>query len=162
MKNAIALIVLLATGFISQAQLIQGEIKINEQAKAEITLKSNRIVNLYAAFREKKHQINFVFTGIDIPQNADKKEVVQFVFNTIVKREGKILGNIKRSPIPFFPGDMLMPVETFDFISILSNLQTNGSDKVSEIPKGNYEIILEAKPLGVKGEIQSARIFIKI
>ena len=162
MKNAIALIVLLATGFISQAQLIQGEIKINEQAKAEITLKSNRIVNLYAAFREKKHQINFVFTGIDIPQNADKKEVVQFVFNTIVKREGKVLGNIKRSPIPFFPGDMLMPVETFDFISILSNLQTNGSDKVSEIPKGNYEIILEAKPLGVKGEIQSARIFIKI
>ena len=162
MKNAITLIVLLATCFISQAQLIQGEIKINEQAKAEITLKSNRIVNLYAAFREKKHQINFVFTGIDIPQNADKKEVVQFVFNTIVKREGKVLGNIKRSPIPFFPGDMLMPVETFDFISILSNLQTNGSDKVSEIPKGNYEIILEAKPLGVKGEIQSARIFIKI
>lgn len=162
MKNAITLIVLLATGFISQAQLVQGEVKINEQAKAEITLKSNRIVNLYADFREKKHQINFVFTGIDIPLNADKKEVVQFVFNTTVKREGKVLGNIKRSPMPFFPGDMLMPVETFDFISILSNLQTNGNDKVSEIPKGNYEIILEAKPLGVKGEIQSARIFIKI
>lgn len=162
MKNTFTLLILVATSFFVQAQLVQGELKINESSKSEITLKSNRIVNLYADFREKKHQIHFVFTGIDIPQNADKKEVVQFVFNTIVKREGKVLGNIKRSPIPFFPGDMLMPVETFDFISILSNLQTNSNGNISEIPKGNYEIILEAKPLGVKGEIQSARIFIKI
>ena len=36
-----------------------------------------------------------------------------------------------------------MPVETFDFISILSNIQTNTNDRISEIPKGNYEIILE-------------------
>ena len=146
----------------SQAQLVQGEIKINEQSKAEITLKSNKIVNLYADFREKKYQINFVFTGVDIPQNSEKQDVVQFVFNTIVKRDGKVLGNIKRTPIPFFPGDMLMPVETFDFISILSNLQTNGNDKVSELPKGNYEVILEAKPLGVKGDIVPARFFLKL
>lgn len=162
MKNTFTLIILIATSFLSQAQLVKGEVKINEQSKAEIALKSNKIVNLYADFREKKHQINFVFTSIDIPLNTNKKAVVQFVFNTIVKRDGKVLGNSKRIPMPFFPGDMLMPVETFDFISILSNIQTNANDTVSEIPNGNYEIILEAKPIGVKGEIQSARILIKI
>ena len=156
------LIALLFLGWQTQAQLIQGELKINEQSKLEISQKSNKIVNLYANFREKKYQINFVFTGIDLPLNSDKKEVVQFVFNTVVKKDGKVLGNIKRNPIPFFPGNMFMPVETFDFISILANIQTNTNDRISEIPKGNYEIILEAKPLGVKGEIKSARIFIKI
>lgn len=162
MKNTFTLIILIATSFFSQAQHVQGEVKINEQSKAEINLKSSKIVNLYADFREKKHQINFIFTGVDIPQNSDKKEVVEFIFTTIVKRDGKVVGNIKRSPMPFFPGDMFIPVETFDFISILSNIQTNSDDTISEIPNGNYEIILEAKPLGVKGEIQSARILIKI
>jgi hypothetical protein len=162
MKKIILTLILFGFTSLSFAQLIQGEIKINDQSKAEITLKSNKIVNLYADFREKKYPIHFVFTGIDIPQNSDKQEVVQFVFNTTVKKDGKVLGTIKRSPIPFFPGDMFMPVETFDFISILSNIQTNSNGSISEIPKGNYEIILEAKPLGAKGEIQSARIFIKI
>ena len=55
-----------------------------------------------------------------------------------------------------------MPVETFDFISILSNIQTNTNDRISEIPKGNYEIILEAKPIGVKGNISSAKFFLKL
>lgn len=146
----------------SQAQLVQGELKINEIAKAEIKLKSNKIVNLYADFREGKNAIQFSFTGIDIPVNDDKKEVVQFVFSTTIIKDGKKMGSMKRAPIPFFPGDMLMPVETFDFISILSNLQTNAHDKVSEIPSGSYEIIIEAKPLGAKGEIKPARFFIKI
>jgi hypothetical protein len=149
-------------GIKAQAQHIQGEIKINEQSKTEISIKSTKIVNLYADFREKKHKINFVFTGIDLPTNDEKQEVVQFVFNTIVKRDGKILGNSKRSPIPFFPGDMFMPVETFDFISILSNIQTNSNEKVSEIPSGTYEIILEAKSLGIKGDIAPARFYLKI
>jgi len=162
MKNTIIVLLFTVTSFFSHAQLVQGELQINEQSKVEITLRSNKIVNLYADFREKKYQINFVFTGIDIPQNSEKREVVQFVFNTTVKKDGKVLGSLKRSPIPFFPGDMLMPVETFDFISILSNIQTNSNETISEIPKGNYEVILEAKPLGVKGEIQSARLFIKM
>jgi len=161
MKNTI-LILLVMFGIKAQAQHIQGEIKINEQSKTEISIKSTKIVNLYADFREKKHKINFVFTGIDLPTNDEKQEVVQFVFNTIVKRDGKILGNSKRSPIPFFPGDMFMPVETFDFISILSNIQTNSNEKVSEIPSGTYEIILEAKSLGIKGDIAPARFYLKI
>lgn len=146
----------------SQAQLVQGEVKINENSKAEMTLKGNKVVNLYADFRVGKNPIQFSYTGIDIPANDDKKEVVQFIFSTTVKKDGKIIGSMKRAPIPFFPGDMLMPVETFDFISILSNLQTNANDKVSEIPSGNYEITIEAKPLGVKGTISPARMFLKV
>jgi hypothetical protein len=154
-----AMLFLAFNGF---AQLVQGEINIKEQSKIEVTAKSNKAVNLFADFRENKYPILFSFTGNAIPLNSDKKMVVQFVFTTTVKRDGKIIGTTKRNPIPFFPGDMLMPVETFDFISILSNVQTNTPENVSEIPKGNYEIILEAKPIGVKGEIKSAKIFIKV
>lgn len=158
----IILILLLVFGIQSQAQLVQGELKIDNQSKAELTIKGNKAVNLYADFRENKHKINFVFTGTDIPLNVDKKEVVQFVFNTTIKKDGKVIGSMKRAPIPFFPGDMLMPVETFDFISMLSNLQTNGNETVSEIPSGHYEITIEAKALGVKGEITPVRFFLKI
>lgn len=146
----------------SFAQLVQGEIKIKEQAKLELQARNSLAVNLYADFRDNKYPIQFSFTGNAIPLNSEKKMVVSFVFTTTVKKDGKVIGTIKRNPIPFFPGDMLMPVETFDFISILSNLQTNANDIVSEIPKGNYEIILEARPLNVKGEITSTKLFLKI
>lgn len=144
------------------AQLVQGEIKVKEQSKIEIQARNNLAVNLYADFRENKYPIQFSFTGNAIPLNSDKKIVVQFVLTTTVKKDGKVVGTTKRNPIPFFPGDMLIPVETFDFISILSNIQSNTDVTVSEIPKGNYEIILEAKPVNMKGEITAARLFLKI
>ncbi len=156
------LIAFVLCAFQIQAQLVQGGLKIKEQSKVELEIKGNKAVNLYAAFRENNYPIHFIFTGIDIPVNSDKKEVVQFVFTTTVKKDGKVIGNMKRAPIPFFPGDMLMPVETFDFISILSNIKTNGNDSISEIPKGNYEILIDAKPLGIKGEISGLRLFLKV
>ncbi len=162
MKKVILTAILYCFTTISFAQLVQGELKVKEQSKIELTVQSNKAVNLYADFRENKYPIQFAFTGNSIPVNSDKKVVVQFVFTTTVKKDGKVVGTTKRNPIPFFPGDMLMPVETFDFISILSNLKTSSEETISEIPKGNYEIILEAKPLGLKGEIQSARLYLKI
>lgn len=162
MKKRILTAIICCFTSISFAQLVQGELKIKEQSKLELTVQSNKAVNLYADFRENKYQIQFAFTGNSIPVNSDKKVVVQFVFTTIVKKDGKVVGTTKRNPIPFFPGDMFMPVETFDFISILSNLQNNSEDNISEIPKGNYEILLEAKPINMKGEIASARLFFKI
>ncbi|WP_396152335.1 hypothetical protein [Flavobacterium sp.] len=162
MKKRILTAIICCFTSISFAQLVQGELKIKEQSKLELTVQSNKAVNLYADFRENKYPIQFAFTGNSIPVNSDKKAVVQFVFTTIVKKDGKVVGTTKRNPIPFFPGDMFMPVETFDFISILSNLQSISEDRISEIPKGNYEIYLEAKPVGVKGEIASARLYLKI
>lgn len=162
MKKIILITIIALCSLVSKAQLVQGEMLLGEQSKTEIKLKNNKAVNLFADFRDGKYPIHFIFSTNAIPLNSDKKEVVQFVFTTTVKRDGKIIGTTKRNPIPFFPGDMLMPVETFDFISLLSNIQTNTLETVSEIPKGNYEIILEAKPIGVKGEIKSAKIFIKV
>lgn len=161
LKKIIIVILLIATSN-SFAQYVQGEIKVKELSKLEISLKSNKAVNLFADFRENKYPIQFSFTGNSLPLNSDKKAVVSFVFSTTLKKDGKIIATNKRSPMPFFPGDMFMPVETFDFISMLSYLKENSDTIVSEIPKGNYEIILEAKPVGVKGEISVAKLNLKL
>jgi len=145
----------------ASAQLVQGTLKVKEQSKVELVVKNGNAVNLYADFRADKYPILFSFSCVDVPLNDEKKEVVQFVFTTTVKRDGKVVGTAKRSPIPFFPGDMLMPTETFDFISVLSNLQTNAPDHTSEIPKGSYEITIEANAVGVKGRIQPATLLVK-
>jgi hypothetical protein len=71
----------------TQAQLVQGELKINENSKTELSFKGSKVVNLYADFRENKHRINFVFTTTDIPLNSEKKEVVQFVFSTTIIKD---------------------------------------------------------------------------
>ncbi|MEZ4786663.1 MAG: hypothetical protein R2790_01975 [Flavobacterium haoranii] len=162
MKKIIFIAIIGLCGFFANAQLVQGEMLLGEQSKTEIKLKNNKAVNLYAAFREGNYPVHFIFSTDAVPLNSDKKEVVQFVFTTTVKRDGKIIGNVKRNPIPFFPGDMFMPVETFDFISILSNIQTNSNDRISEIPSGKYEVILEAKPIGVKGAIKPLRFLITV
>lgn len=162
MRNIVLMIIISLCSFYTNAQLVQGEILIGEQSKTEIHLKNNKAVNLYAAFRDAKYPIHFIFSTDAVPLNSEKKEVVQFIFTTTVKRDGKIIGNVKRNPIPFFPGDMFMPVETFDFISILSNIQMNSNDRISEIPSGKYEVILEAKPIGVKGAIKPVRFLITV
>ncbi|MBK0382584.1 hypothetical protein I5M32_06375 [Pedobacter sp. SD-b] len=119
-------------------------------------MESANVVNLYAAFRENKYPILFNFKVADVPLNTDKKEVVMVQFFTTVKKDGKVIGTIERSPIPFFPGDMFLPVETFDFIAILSNIKDNSLGKISEVPKGNYQVSLEAVASGIKGKITPA------
>lgn len=153
----------LLIGFAKQnmAQSVSGTIKIKEQQKIEIAAKSNNVVDLYAAFRENNYPILFSFKAADIPLNADKKEVVMIQFFTTVKKDGKVIGTIERSPMPFFPGDMLMPVECFDFIAILSNIQTNDLGKISEIPKGTYQVTLEAIAGGVKSNISPLNMYLK-
>ncbi len=144
------------------AQSVKGALLINEQSKAEIQLPSNKIVNLYADFRQGKHQILFRFEGNSLPLNSEKQQVVSIVFITTIKKDGKVVASSKRAPIPFFPGDMFMPVETFDFISLLSNLQTNTFVNVSAIEPGTYQIELEAKPVLAKGELTPLRFLLII
>ena len=144
------------------AQSVKGALLINEQPKAEIQLTSNKIVNLYADFRQGKHQLLFKLEGNSLPVNNEKQEVVSIVFTTTIKKDGKVIASNKRAPIPFFPGDMFMPVETFDFVSLLSNMQTNTASTVSAIDPGTYEITLEAKPMLVKGEIAAASFLVTV
>lgn len=161
MKTIFLTLSLIFTSFM-YAQTISGELSIKAQKQFELTLSSNKAVNLYAAFRHQEFPILFHFSGKDIPHNNEEKQVVSFVFQTTVKKDGKTIGTSKRNPIPFFPGDMLMPVETFDFISMLSTIQSNGANNISTIPPGKYEIILEAIPQGVKGNIQSCSLIILV
>jgi len=160
MKNSIILLALTIATLTVKAQSISGSITIKEQSKVEIQTKNNKVVSLYAAFRENQYPILFSFKGKDLPYNSEKKQVVNIQFITTVKKDGKVIASVPRKPIPFFPGDMLMPIETFEFISILANNQKNSSDKTSQIAAGNYEIILEAKPQGIKGEIAPLSIFV--
>lgn len=146
----------------TKAQTVKGGLFLNEKATADISLSSNKIVNLYADFRQGKHPLLFQFQGSDLVANSEKQTVVSIVFVTSIKKDGKLIASSKRAPIPFFPGNMFMPVETFDFISLLSNLQTNSSNNVSAIGAGTYEILLEAKPLFVKGGIDPLQIFVTV
>ncbi|MFC5284413.1 hypothetical protein [Pedobacter alpinus] len=161
MKKLVIIFSIIAASLSVKAQSISGAIKIKEQSKVEIQAKNNKVVSIYATFRENQYPILFSLKGADLPYNSEKQQVVNIQFITTVKKDGKIIASIPRKPIPFFPGDMLMPVETFDFISILSSIQKNGLDKVSEIPAGNYEIVLEAKVSEVKGEISPLSLFVK-
>lgn len=149
-------LILIVISFAGQAQSVKGEILISEKSNTEIKLGTNKAVDLYATFREQKIPILFRFKGTDIPLNEEKKEVVEFVFTTILKKDGKVIKKQKREPMPFFPGDMLMPVETFDFISLLSDNGKNSRDNVSKMEPGKYEIILEVKPVNIKGQISPA------
>lgn len=161
MKNLVIIFSIIIASISVKAQSISGAIKIKEQSKIEIQAKSNKVVSLYAAFRENQYPILFSFKGSDLPYNSDKQQVVNIQFITTIKKDGKVIASIPRKPIPFFPGNMFMPVETFDFVSILSSIQKNSLDKISEIPAGNYEIVLEAKTLDVKGEISPLSLFVK-
>src|SRR5690606_14682012 len=79
--------------------------------------------------------------------------VISFAVQAQSVKDGKVMKKQKREPMPFFPGDMLMPVETFDFISLLSDNGKNSRDNVSKMEPGKYEIVLEAKPVNIKGQI---------
>ncbi|PZV82254.1 hypothetical protein CLV31_109115 [Algoriphagus aquaeductus] len=145
----------------AKAQEIQGKLVVGSKSKVELTLKSNQAVDLYAAFREQNHPIHFVFEGKSLPQTSSGQEVALIWFRTTLKKDGKVISKLERAPMPFFPGDMLMPVETFDFIAQLSAV--NGKpDLRSEIPAGNYEVLLDAGPVGSKGQISSAVILFAV
>lgn len=142
------------------AQNIEGSISINEKSSYTIDLSSNKAVELYAEFRNNKYPILFQFKGIDIPLNDQKQEVVLINFKTTLKHNGNLVGQVERQPIPFFPGDMLMPIETFDVISLLTKISDTAPHALSTLPKGSYEVIIEAQSPGVKGKIQPAILYL--
>ena len=52
------------------------------------------VLDLLAGFREGKHQIIFTLEG----------KTTEIVFETTVKKDGKVIGTGKRQPMPYFPG----------------------------------------------------------
>jgi len=55
------IIILLALGMKMQAQLVQGELKVEYTSKIEISVKRNKAVNLYADLRENKQKYNLCY-----------------------------------------------------------------------------------------------------
>lgn len=135
-------------------QTIEGNISINEKSSFTIEFTSNKAVDLYAGFRNQKYPILFRLQGTDLIKNDQKQEVVLITFKTTLRHNGNVMGQAERQPLPFFPGDMLMPVETFDVISLLTKMSDATPHAITTLPKGTYEILIEAQSIGVKGKIQ--------
>ncbi len=140
------------------AQSVNGTITLSGQSSAALSLNSNRITDLYAEFRKNRYPVVFTFSGSDLKKTGDSREEARFVFITTVKKDGRVISSLRRPAFPFFPGDMFMPVETFDFIPVLSDLQEKNTLKPGTLPAGKYEILLEAAPDGIKGSIRPFRI----
>lgn len=141
---------------------INGAIQINDQSSLELELENGNVVELFKQFKTGKYSIQFNFDGNDLALDDQKRGVVLFTFETEIWQNGKLLKSIKRAPMPFFPGEMLEPVETFDIIHLLTYVQGNPAKKEfpGKLEKGTYTLVLRATGQGVKGEIKQAKLVI--
>lgn len=162
MKNLLYLIFFgLTLSNQSIAQEIKGKLVVDGSSKKELSLKSSNAVDLYAALRDQAYPIQFSFEGKGLAKTDSGNDVAIIWFRTTLKKDGKVVSKLDRAPMPFFPGDMLMPVETFDFVSQLTTV-SGKPDLASTIPSGNYEVTLEAGPLGAKGSISAASLVFSV
>jgi hypothetical protein len=150
MKTKIfAVTVLLFTlGTALHAQSGKGAITIGGRNEWKVEMTSNSVVDLYAQFRGKDMPILFNFDATGILKSTTGKAYAPVRFTTTVRYNGKVIGSKKTDATPFFPGDMWMPVENFEFVPILFN--TLGKGQSDELPKGQYEINLQAESQGIR------------
>lgn len=141
------------------AQNLEGELTINGKSNTEINLETNSAVQLFKAFKTGKYQLQFNFDANDIPKNIYGETIVLFEFKTEIYKDGKLVKNLSRKqPIPYFPGEMQLPAEAFDFAGLLvfqswdDMKRKEGSFGV--MPKGKYSVKLYATPKGFSGEIR--------
>ncbi|XLS29439.1 hypothetical protein ACJD0Z_01140 [Flavobacteriaceae bacterium M23B6Z8] len=160
MKN-ILFILILASGIFTNAQEVNGKISISKKSAFEIEVKDGNVVEVFKNFKEGKYPIIFAFEGKNMPKDNEGRGVVLFSFETSLFANGRMVSKNLRAPMPFFPGEMLMPVETFDFIHQLTF--ANGKEAVFEaypgkIGKGTYKIVIKAIPVNSKGSIEEVSI----
>jgi len=164
MKHIFKIFLLGMVLFVQQtkAQQIKGQLTINNKETTRLELSSASAVHLFKNFKEGKYKIGFNFKADELQKNSEGEFIVFFDFKTVIKKDGKVLRRIKRHmPVPFFPGEMFLPAEAFDFISVLSVTswddmvkKTFVSQEKSGIMKsGNYEIELSVVPKDVEAEV---------
>jgi hypothetical protein len=142
-----------------QAQSVSGSLSLNGKSKTEIKLESNSVVQLFKEFKTGKYQLKFNFKADGVPENIYKETIVLFEFRTEIYKDGKLVKNlVRKQPIPYFPGDMDLPAEAFDFIGLFTVTSWDDMERNPEmlgvIPEGNYSVKLYANPVGLKGEIK--------
>ncbi|WP_405607700.1 hypothetical protein [Polaribacter sp. Asnod1-A03] len=161
MKKLVIIIFTIGFCAFTNAQTIQGTLTLNGKSKTELNLKTNSAVQLFKDFKTEKYKLKFNFKSKEISKNIYGETVIFFDFITVVKKDGIIVKNLQRKqPIPYFPGEMFLPAEAFDFISVLASLDKERHATTIEkgyqgtMPEGKYIMQLFAKPVGFKGEIK--------
>lgn len=146
------------------APQIEGKIQIDGKSTVTTELEAGNVVDLFKKFKTGNFPIIFAFDGKDLPKDDQGRGVVLFEFKTEIYKEGKLIGAVKRKPMPFFPGEMLEPVETFDIIHLLTYAQDNPLKKAypGKLEKGKYTIVLSANPVGATGTIEKAQVIVWI
>ena len=132
------------------AQEVRGAVYVDNPPEE---LEAGSLLDLFAAFREGKHQIHFEFE-VDSRQASSHRRILPVRFQTAVRKDGEALGRSTRDPMPYFPGDMLMCPETWDFITML--YEVAGDD--GQLPPGEYEVMLVAEIVEGEGEIEPGHI----
>lgn len=137
------------------AQRVEGKVSISGFPNGR-TLKETTAVDLFKSFREGTYKINFSYRA----ENAESRGLVVFDMKTTVKYNGKVISESTRSNWPWLPGDMYVPIESFDLISTFQKFTFDvPSANVREIkkrhtgqnsreidfplPKGKYEVTLQ-------------------
>lgn len=154
-------VLMLVTSFSINAQAVAGSITLNGKHKTELKLETNSAVQLFKEFKTEKYQLGFSFKADDVKPNMYGETIIFFDFITEVRKDGKLIERIVRSkPIPYFPGEMLVGAESFDFIGVLASIDSNEKpDFIGTMPAGKYQISLMAVPKGVTGEIEPLEMY---
>ena len=171
-----AIIILFSLGEVS-AQKVEGRVSISGFPNGR-ALKEATAVDLFKSFREGTYKINFSFKA----DKVGKRGMVVFDMKTTVKYNGKVISESTRSNWPWLPGDMYVPIESFDLISALQKFtfdvpsanvreikkrhtRLNSREIDLPLPKGKYEVILQMiilKPGEDLGSLAPARFSFEV
>ncbi|GAB5564711.1 MAG: hypothetical protein Wins2KO_17740 [Winogradskyella sp.] len=164
--NYLTLLILLFAFVTLNAQSVNGKLTLNEKSETKLKLKTNSAVELFKEFKTGKYQLKFSFDGENLPKNVYNEKIVFFEFITTIKKDGELVKNvIRKQPMPYFPGEYVIPAEAFDFVSLLANNPMEDEDPADQmigvIPEGNYQVELAIRPLGIEGKIKSVNIMLR-
>ncbi len=128
------------------AQTFEGKLSVTGFPR-DGRIKEIQPVDLYKSFTDGKYKIRFSYKASGI----NNRDIVLFDVKTTVKRDGQTISSSTRKKWPFLPGDIFIPVETFDLVSILQgNVMKMPVSKRNPqdyyLPKGKYEVALEMIP----------------
>jgi hypothetical protein len=151
------------------AQSSSGNLLINKSSRTKIENPIS-IVHHFGDFKTGKNKIVFNLETKGFPTTTDGKEVAIIVFETIVKSNGRVISQTKGKPLPFFPGEMGMPIEAFDIISPIFLHQYGLEKSIKENPKlspvvgkgTSYEVEIRAEVLNGTGKVDPAFLIIII
>lgn len=143
------LIALLCILFASDAYGQEAMGQVNIGIEPSTMIEEGRLISLFAAFRDNEESLVF--------ELESEAEMVPVNFQTRVMRNGELIGRSTRGPITYFPGEMIMCPESFDFIPLLE--QTTNEEGI--LPEGEYQVGIivmskEGRPIGRESKFEFA------